>query len=260
MFTDPYQTAYDFRFRLFGVPIRIHPFFWLAALFLSPPSAEPVPTILCWTAAMLTGILVHEFGHVIVQKFGYGANPYIVLYAFGGLACCDTRGYRRTPGTLGSILISLAGPLAGFMLVVAVVGIALACGLQVGVSTIMLFNVIPLPLPIVNLPIAYLAYLDEYAFYLLYISIFWGVFNLLPIYPLDGGHICREICLLFSIRRGIVISLVISSVTAVAFAILLFADWASRDTKCCLPFNAILMGVLAFISWQSLQNYVRGYR
>ena len=35
--------------------------------------------------------------------------------------------------------------------------------------------------------------LNEFVFYLLQVNIFWGVMNLMPIIPLDGGHIADEI-------------------------------------------------------------------
>ena len=52
------------------------------------------------------------------------------------------------------------------------------------------------------------------------ISIFWGIFNLLPIYPMDGGHISREIFLFFFPRRGVEISLIVSILTAALLAVM----------------------------------------
>jgi len=54
------------------------------------------------------------------------------------------------------------------------------------------------------------------------ISIFWGILNLLPIYPMDGGHIAREVCIFLFPRRGIEISLVLSMTVAVLCVVLAF--------------------------------------
>ena len=37
---------------------------------------------------------------------------------------------------------------------------------------------------------------------LLWINIAWGLFNLLPVHPLDGGNICYELCNARQIRSG----------------------------------------------------------
>ena len=259
MFTDPRPTPYDLRFRILGMPVRIHPLFWLIALFLAPrwEGVDPVPILLCWIAAMLTGILVHELGHAVVQKYVYGAKPWIVLYAFGGLACCDTWAWRRQPGTWGSILISLAGPLAGFLLVGLLVCIAFVSGTPVFLRFIHFFDVPLIPIPSFAFPIGDYASLS--IGFLVLISVFWGVFNLLPIYPLDGGNICRELCLWFSSRRGIVVSLWISVFTAGAMGVYFFSQWIAAEEKT-FPWNTILMAYLTFQSWRMLEYHGRGYR
>ncbi|NOZ40261.1 MAG: hypothetical protein GXP24_08555, partial [Planctomycetes bacterium] len=45
---------------------------------------------------------------------------------------------------------------------------------------------------------------------LFFTNILWGVVNLLPIYPLDGGQISRELCQLRHPREGMILSLRIS--------------------------------------------------
>ena len=50
-------------------------------------------------------------GHAFLQRY-YGGHPWITLYSFGGLASCND--CDRSPRS--QILISLAGPVAGFLL------------------------------------------------------------------------------------------------------------------------------------------------
>ena len=74
----------------------------------------------------------------------------------------------------------------------------------------------------------------------------WGVLNLLPIYPLDGGHISREVFCLISPRSGVANSLVLSIVIAVLIAIL----WVRVGVF----WNAALFAYLAYLSWQALER------
>lgn len=77
---------------------------------------------------------VHELGHSFVIRY-FGQLPRIVLYMLGGLAITDAEssyGYRPaarcTPQQ--QIVISLAGPGAGFVLACATVGLLLSLGGQ----------------------------------------------------------------------------------------------------------------------------------
>jgi Zn-dependent protease len=85
---------------------------------------------------------------------------------------------------------------------------------------------------------------------LLWINIFWGLINLLPVYPLDGGQIAREVFMLghHSARDGMVRSLQLSiGVAAVAAA--LGIVWLQS------LFTALLFGFLAYDSYRALQAY-----
>ena len=123
---EPPRTAYDVHFHIAGIPVRVHPFFWLATLILGSNSwsangnADPDAglKLLIWVGVMFVSILVHELGHSVVMRY-FGQTPRIVLHMLGGLAIADTdflsrRAARRTPQQ--QILISLAGPGAGFVL------------------------------------------------------------------------------------------------------------------------------------------------
>ncbi len=87
---------------------------------------------------------------------------------------------------------------------------------------------------------------------LLWVNIFWGFVNLMPVYPLDGGNVARYILVQTDPLNGVNTSLWISVVTGGILAIvgLLFL----RST-----YMALLFGLLAFQSYQALQNGGRGY-
>jgi len=84
-------------------------------------------------------------------------------------------------------------------------------------------------------------------FDLLYVNIFWGLVNLLPIYPLDGGHVARELFTLTNARRGIVQSLWLSVIAAGVMA----AFGLSRNSI----LVTFMFGYLAYASYQTLRAY-----
>ena len=98
--------------------------------------------------------------------------------------------------------------------------------------------------PIVLLPSIRLAILLYYVFQ---VCVFWGLVNLLPIYPLDGGQIVRELLLKFNPQEGIRQSLILSIVAAGAVA----AYAMSHQ----LWVTGIFFGYLAYSSFATLQAY-----
>jgi stage IV sporulation protein FB len=96
--------------------------------------------------------------------------------------------------------------------------------------------------PMVNLAI----------FYLLQVNILWGIINLLPIYPLDGGQVARELFTLNHPRRGIVQSLWLSIGAAAAVALY----GLSQN----LIFTALMFGYLAYANYQTLHAYVQRWQ
>ncbi len=86
-----------------------------------------------------------------------------------------------------------------------------------------------------------------------FISIFWGLMNLLPIYPLDGGHIVREILLYFNRQEGVWQSLILSIFTAGLIAV--FGLVKLHDY-----YIAIFFAFLAYESFMALQAVSHGGR
>src|SRR5436309_2919858 len=112
MFADPRPTPFDLRFRLLGVPVTVHPLFWLGAVVLGIDIARRLDLLLIWVACVFVGVLVHEMGHALAARaFGSG-EARIWLLMFGGLAMGGGRLWARWQ----RIAFSLAGPAAGFLL------------------------------------------------------------------------------------------------------------------------------------------------
>jgi stage IV sporulation protein FB len=224
---EPPRSPYDLNFSLLGIPVRVHPLFWLVTLMLGYNLGD-VPSVLTWIAAVFLSILVHELGHAATMR-AYGFRPWITLYGLGGQTAYD-QGYAfraKRSGTLDQVLISAAGPAAGFLL---------AAGLVLGLMLADYGHVL------LNASVARLVH------NMLFICIAWGLVNLLPIYPLDGGQIAREILLKISFHNGVRWSLGLSIVAAGAMAAVGFLLW--RDW-----FVVVLFGYLAYVSYTTLKAY-----
>lgn len=240
IFNEPPQTPYDLRFRVLGIPVRVHPLFWLVSAILGASGNQGPREMLIWVATVFVSILVHELGHALVAR-AYGWPPWITLYSFGGLAS-----YRPTDrSALKQIIISFAGPAAGFLFAALIVAGIAASGHHVYWTW-----------PDTLLPVGFSPYfksngeinynLTILLIDLLYVNIFWGLVNLLPIWPLDGGRISQEVLQTIQPRDGLVMSLWLSIFVAVGAGIL---AWVRLDDG----FLALFCGYLAYSSYQSLQ-------
>jgi Zn-dependent protease len=251
LLTEPPSSQGDLHFRLFGFPVRVHPLFWVVTVIMGlqggGEEGTPPAQLLIWIAIVFISILVHELGHAFLQR-RFGGRPWITLHGFGGLASCDD--CDSSPRS--QILIALAGPVAGFCLAAVVIAALRLSGHAVTLTSASnrLLGMIPMPLPGATLyfePLASQAG-TIFVFNMLWVNIVWGLVNLLPVYPLDGGRISRELCTLNHPRRGVILSLQISIGVAIAMAI--FGVWAWQSL-----FVALMFGYFAFINYQTLQAY-----
>src|SRR5579884_3244006 len=196
VFFEPNETAYDLRWRMFGTPVRVHPMFWLMSLILGYDGTIHlgVGFVLAWVACVFVSVLLHEFGHVWMGRL-FGSHGHIVLYSFGGLAVGSNALARRWQ----RILVLLAGPLIQLVLF-----LALVC---------LVIWVLPSHPKGENHPA------DVIVSLLLEINLIWPILNLLPIWPLDGGQITREVLQAIMPARGTAFSLGISMVVSGLLAI-----------------------------------------
>jgi membrane-associated protease RseP (regulator of RpoE activity) len=225
-------TPFDLRWQMFGIPVRVHPVFWLVMFLLGPHRPEQA---VLWVIAGFISILVHEMGHALSAK-AYGSSAEILLYGFGGLA------FHHLPSSwVGPrIAVLFAGPGAGFVLAGLAFGVGLIfCGEPtVGVLEFFQGN----PFVFVNREAIGLS---RFLGYMLWINIWWGLMNLLPVFPLDGGQITRIFLTWRFPGKGESWARQLSigaAVCVVAFAIYI-QDW----------YLAVLFGLLAFDEIQRYQ-------
>lgn len=238
-------TRFDLRFSIAGIPVRVHPLFWLIALLLGSTSRS-IWGILIWLVVIFISILVHELGHAFAfRRFGQPSS--IILHFSGGLTVPESvpwgGGYANVSLTPNQhIFISLAGPGAGFLLAVLALAVGAAIGGTIVPATIL--GIIPIPMILFsdgnNL-------LNQFFVSFLWVNIFWGLINLLPVIPLDGGNVCRYFLIQRDPLNGLRTSLWISVVTGALAAV---GGFLLLDSI----YMAFLFGMLAFQSFQLLQG------
>lgn len=209
------------RFTAFGFPVAVDPWFWIVSVLLG--IQLPPPLIVVWVGVVFVSVLVHELGHAFVSR-SYGFRTHILLYSFGGLTFSEGGGrlaHRK------QILLSVAGPFAGFSFAAA------------------LYALDELVLREMDVP----GMLASAVFLLLYVNFFWGLINLLPVLPLDGGRVMESIVYMIKGARAQDLPLQISVGVGGAVAIY------------CLTRNdiflAALFGWMAFNAYSSLQSRIR---
>jgi Zn-dependent protease/predicted transcriptional regulator len=160
--------------RLLGIPIRIHPSWFLIFAFVTwslatgylPETLPGLGAVRYWlmgsvaTMLLFASVLLHELGHSYVALRYRIPIAEITLFIFGGVAQMR----REPPGPRAEFFIAIAGPLVSFVLGALLLGMAalmegrglVALGVLIGSVNIQL-----------------------------------GLFNLIPGFPLDGGRVLR---------------------------------------------------------------------
>jgi Zn-dependent protease len=194
---------------------------------------------------IFVSILVHELGHAFAFR-RFGQDSYIILHMMGGLTVPESSPIessyaqvRLTPNQ--NIFISLAGPIAGFLLALVIILLGLGLGGTLNLTLLLGF----IPVPLVILPYEFGA-IDRIFALFVFINFFWGFINLLPVFPLDGGNVARYTLIQTDPINGLRNSLWLSVIAGVVIAIVgvVFLDSL---------YMAFLFGYLAFQSYQGLQ-------
>jgi Zn-dependent protease len=221
--TTPVQKGSLLLFRVAGITVSVH-WSWLVVAYFEISARADRYASPVWNVAeyvTLFGIvLLHEFGHALACRQVGGKADFILLWPLGGVA------YVAPPPRPGAVLWSIAaGPLVNVALVPVTVGL-LVLSHQAGW---------PEEYPNVARYVEIVALMNAGLL----------IFNLLPIYPLDGGQILQAL-LWFVIGR--VRSLQVVSVIGFigAFALIALA----------LNERSLWLGVIAvFIALQAASGY-----
>ena len=196
-------------FRLLGIPVTVRPSFLLIAALLGL-SAARVSLVFAWIAVVFVSILLHEMGHALTAR-AFGSEVEIELNAIGGLTSWTVPEEEFGPGRRA--VVAAAGSGVGVVFGGLVWLFASLTGPYFGLAGFVVTN-------------------------LIYVNLFWGLLNWLPIRPLDGGHLFSSLLEKIAPRRGETIANIVFMITAAAglTAALYFG----------LTFVALLAGWLLF--------------
>jgi Zn-dependent protease len=156
--------------------------------------------------ALFTCVLLHEFGHILMaRRFGVRTHD-VILLPIGGLARLE----RMPDEPRQELLIAAAGPAVTLGIALAIFGVLRLLGAPVDTAGLTAGQS--------GLP-------QE----ILWVNVVLLVFNLLPIFPMDGGRMFRA---LLAMRLGLTRATRIAARVGQAGALLLglsglgfFADW-----------------------------------
>ncbi len=211
-------------FRLFGIQLSVHASFllllgWVAWKGWHEAGLRGLGWGLVHIVLLFTCVTLHEYGHSLVaQRFGIGV-PRILLLPIGGMAQFDS----IPRSSRAELWVTFAGPAVNFTLVALLWPIIHA-------------------LPDIDFPdyaINGSVILDS----LFIINLVMGCFNLLPVFPMDGGRILRALLALrwpyltstrWAVQIGKILAIIGSLVMAfvihnyLASVIFLFILWAGE--------------------------------
>jgi Zn-dependent protease len=145
----------------------------------------------------------------------FGHSPRILLYGFGGLAIYHP--IRDEPAWQKAAVL-ICGPLAGFVIAAALIALQTSTGMF---ST---------------------GYLRFLYVQLLWINIGWGLLNLLPVWPLDGGQLAYTLVDGFTPFQAARVIRILSVTTAALMSLFAFT---SQQT-----YLALFFAYFAAINWQ----------
>jgi stage IV sporulation protein FB len=184
-------------------------FLILCALFvLRDFDAHQPEMAILWIPVILVSLLAHELAHAgTIGLLGLGTS-HVILNGMGGVTI-----NQRVAKPWQDLLISLAGPTASF-----------------GVSGVVYLS----------------RQTNPFLTMLLSINILWGLFNLMPVAPLDGGHAFRNSLRMFlDDRRAVQIAAGVGMLAGAAFI-----AWAAYRGEI---YIAALMGFFVYLNFRHWQ-------
>ncbi len=225
-----------------GIPLRIHPSWFLVFLYFTLSARDQFETLLDGQASMWNGwligaftsvllflsVLLHELAHSFVAM-GEGLKVRdITLFFLGGMANLE----NECQTSKGSLKIAISGPIVSLLL--AFLMILLSNNLSV--SNIVFSNLFK-QVGSLNLLI--------------------GLFNLLPIIPLDGGVILKSLIWYFtgSKRKGIKVA--IASARLISFLSIFIGIFSLLNGRFYVSICLFVIGLFIFTSSKSQSQIIK---
>lgn len=217
------------RFRLFRYPVEIQTSVLVIAgvyLLFGLQAQDPIAETLLRVLVIFGSILVHELGHAVAATL-FGLQPIaITLHGFGGVTS-----HRRADHPWKELVVTLAGPSAGLSLAVLAFVAAL---------------------------LAFPGLAGEIIEYVFAVNLFWSLFNLLPLYPMDGGQALASFLKLFAPGIAYPVTFGLGLVGGAAMGVL--ALWASLQGYAGTILLLFFAGLLVSQNLSMLQAWRRAVR
>jgi Zn-dependent protease len=215
-------------FRFLGITVFLH-WSWFLVAFYQVGSRNLGDAELKWRVleylSLFAIVMMHEFGHALACRSVGGRADQIVLWPLGGVAYVDPP--QRPGATLWSIA---AGPMVNALLI-PIFSLVRLSARRWGQDD----------------PGLYVFWVN-----LWYINVGLLIFNLLPIYPLDGGQILRSVLWFFVGRaRSLLIASAVGLVASGAALIAMVWVIVAGQNYFWL---AIIAGFALMQSWSGLRQ------
>ncbi|HEX8254975.1 MAG TPA: M50 family metallopeptidase, partial [Thermoanaerobaculia bacterium] len=174
---------------------------------------------LLWIPIAFVSVLIHELAHAgAIAALGFGSSQ-IVLGGMGGVTI-----NQRRARPWQDFIISVAGPASSFILMFIALALTQT---RVGGTDKMLIEFLP------RMASA---------------NLFWGVFNLIPVPPLDGGHATRDFFRMFLNERS-------AFIVAIWIAIIVGGGVAIWAFVAQLFFVALYIAWFVYLAFQQWQYF-----
>lgn len=143
------------------VAFRINPSFWLVSALLGYYQSGSLVGVALWIGVLLVSLLVHELGHALCA-ISFGRKAAVTILGMGGVTTFGTYDLSR----MKQVLIALSGPLFS--------------------AVLFFFSYLGWQFYAFDYP-----FIASIFYVLQWVNLIWMAINLLPVLPLDGGHIMQ---------------------------------------------------------------------
>ncbi|MEM7013992.1 MAG: site-2 protease family protein [Verrucomicrobiota bacterium] len=165
------------RFKLFGIPVRIHWTFlillgWYAAMqLLAGANSTQAFVGVVFVIAVFVCVVLHELGHSLAaRRYGIQTKG-ITILPIGGVAQLD----EMPKNWRAELVIAIAGPAVNIVIALALLPLLLL----VNPADLSLGLIITSP--------------SDFLMRLIATNIFLVAFNMIPAFPMDGGRVLRAL-------------------------------------------------------------------
>jgi stage IV sporulation protein FB len=238
---EPRPTRWDLHWRTFGADFRVHPLFWASSALMGlyyyqHPTDGGVGVFVFWMIAAFVSILLHELGHVFAARL-FGVRGRVYVSGLGGwlLNLAELKRWKR-------VLVLLAGPLTSLLIVALLHAVTLA------------------PLPRFVTERGWTDPIGKGMVMLAEGNFWWGVLNLLPLWPLDGGQAVVEAAEGLLGRRGVALAGLLSVLVTGALTAWMVLEMRLRLINRFDPLFQLHLEEFAVLTVYCFILWIKGFR